>query len=135
MNKLLIETFGVIETFERLADALEFYPHGLKGLITDYLVHYLSGPPTLYDSDSRDEAFFDRVMQMYHDSYLSPEFRFNAPQVSNPSQQEILLLLCLGVGATVRRIVEHYEKELRSSVVDVHSIKWGHNYMLLERSN
>ena len=131
MKKLIIDTFGLLESQSRVEHLLDFYPYGLKGLIADYLVNCLSGPPQLHqlnewDWDDHDEPFLDQFLVAYNES------RKWVTDPEHLKEDQKVLLVFLMVGRTVRRMVESSEKELRQSVIDVHSMQWGHNYVLLE---
>lgn len=129
MKKLVIDTFGLLEGYQRLESVLGFYPYGLKGLIVDALSSYLNGPPVLHDTDCQDSQFFEQVLQRYHES---PEYRLHVLSAKNPDHEELILFVVMAVAFAVRQIVEVHGHELRQGVLDVNSMLWGPSYMLLE---
>lgn len=121
MKKLIIEQMG-LEQYQHLEDVMEFYPSGLKGLITDYLTHYLHSPLGCLDESVADLDFFGRVLehQRTHPTYTQMGM-----------QDATALILVVKVADIVRGIVQQYGSMLHNGVFDPSLIDWGQEYLLI----
>lgn len=132
MRQLIIDAFVLLDGYRRLEPVLDFYPHGLKGLVADYLLHHLNSPSLWQEDNERDMVFVDQVIDKYR---LSPAYRFHAYSKDDPDVEGTLFFVCLEMGEITRRMVQAYEQEFRWSEVDANTMTLGADYVMLERRN
>lgn len=128
MKKLIIDKMG-LEQFEDLEEVVEFYPHGLKGLVTDYLAHYLKGPTVLEETEE-DKKFFSRVLDFYDTA--TPEQKHN---YGGDMSQVVAMLLVVKVSDIVRQIVQQYGCLLKDGVFDPSLVDWGQGHLTAPMRN
>lgn len=110
MRKLIIDALDLPQIFGRTESVLDFHPHALKGLVVDCLLHYLSGPAVFFNTDQRDQAFMDQILQKYFDS---DQYRVTALSPDDPATEQIVWTICYAALSKTREMIEHHEMELR----------------------
>jgi hypothetical protein len=127
MQKLILDTLGMIDEHEELERVLEFYKDGLRGLLTNFLLIYLDKRP-LEVGEDRDAAFFEEVLTQYQNSI---QYRLASEDPMGNLADMTVTLTCYYVCNTAREMVELNEQELRKSIINPTSMHLGSGYVVV----
>lgn len=114
MRKLIVDTLGLIDEHDYLEEVMSFYRDGLKGLVADYLDHYLEFNSILQGDDERDLMFFDRVLELYA---TSPEHLVRDFANLTSLGEVTVMMACYAVSTATWQMVEIHHRDLRASTL------------------
>lgn len=128
MQKLVIDTLGMLDDCGESLEALDFYKDGTRGLIADYLNYYLDKDPQERLLEDGDIEFFDKVLTQYQNSL---QYQINNDNPFGCLGDTVVMILCYRVAHATRQMVAENQTELRQSVVEPHRIDLGTGYVAI----
>lgn len=129
MTKLIFETFNLVERYGCYESFLKFYPNGLKGLIVDYLNNCLESTCSCTVGERSAEAFLENALNLYRES---PEYSRHGKDNIRTQIETVIMMVVMEVGNVAKELFEQYETEFEHARLDIDTIQWGHDYMLVE---